>query len=415
MRPLRTWLVASIAVLAALGTSEVRADSPEQLRTFYFGNSFTGNTMPGLHPLLAKSAMKQWTVEASIHAGVPIWVHMKNLIDGGRDYQKFQSAAPKTDAIVMLIFGGEGVSSVVTEKWQGKVKFDQPTDIGDVAACTYIIREYLKLNPKGRAYIYTAWPGIPSVRGLQARIQEAAIQSAMRPGEKRRDVMQRITIREPSHEEMQPLRKSFDYSARWLQQYDPANPQGNTHCRAHMYAVMEGLKKNFPELWQAGRLGMIPVGDVFLELDKKMRAGQMPGLVNIGEFYADGLHLRSGLPRYTLAATYYAVLFRDDPATVDWRIYQDRGNYESGKYGFYVHQPDLGVHLDITPERAKVVNQTIWDVVEDHPYTGIFSRKQTPEDAKAEVTGQPSEIDSRVTSVRQTGSDDLQAPKRMQC
>jgi len=50
---------------------------------------------------------------------------------------------------------------------------------------------------------------------------------------------------------------------------------------------------------------------MFLELDRKMRAGKVPGIVNIGEYSADDSHLRSGLPRYTLAATYYAVLFRE--------------------------------------------------------------------------------------------------------
>ena len=69
--------------------------------------------------------------------------------------------------------------------------------------------------------------------------------------------------------------------------------------------------------------------------------------------------------------TYYAVLFRDHPENVDWKVFQDRSNYDSGKYGFYVHQPDLAVHLDITPERAKAVNDTIWEVVLKHPYTAV--------------------------------------------
>ena len=419
-----------------------RAEEIQQLRTYYFGNSFTGNTMPGLHPLLGESAGKEWAVEASIAPGIPIWAHMKKQMDKGPDYEKFQRVGAETDAIVMLIFGGDGLSCFVTEKWQGKVKFDKPTDIGDIAACSYLIREYLKLNPDGRAYIYTAWPGIPGVKDLRARIQEEAIQSAMRPGETRREVMKRIKKRKPNHEEMEPLRKSFDYASQWLnegyvanlpketrdrlQKYrglltrsrrprapkvtlaslaeagetdeatvradlkmvgwddKPVEPAAlqeaidsfldkatMTHCRQHMWAVMDGLIKKFPELWKEGRLGMVPVGDVFLELDKKMRAGEVPGLVNIGEYSADGGHLRSGLPRYTLAATYYAVLFREHPAKVDWKIFQERSNYDSGKFGFYVHQPDLAVHLDITPERAKVVNDTIWEVVSKHPYTGI--------------------------------------------
>jgi hypothetical protein len=372
----RLRIVLTVGMLSlAMSMSRAEEQGIASVKSYYFGNSFTGNTMPGLHPLLGKSASKQWAVEASIAPGIPIWAHMKKQMDKGLDYEKFQKAASETDAIVMLIFAGDGLSSIVREKWQGKVKFDRPTDIGDIAACSYLIREYLKLNPDGRAYIYTAWPGIPEVKELRARIQEEAIQSAMRPGEKRREVMKRIETRKPNHEEMEPLRKSFDYAAHWLKDYDPAHPDGNTHCRAHMFAVMEGLKKNFPDLWAQGRLGMIPVGDVFLELDKKMRAGQVPGIVNVGEFSADGGHLRSGLPRYTLAATYYAVLFREHPGAVDWKIFQERSNYDSGKYGFYVHQPDLAVHLDITPERAKVVNDTIWEVVTEHPYTCLRKGK----------------------------------------
>jgi hypothetical protein len=257
--------------------------------------------------------------------------------------------------------------------------------------------------------------------------------------------MKRIKKRKPNHEEMEPLRKSFDYASRWLnegyvanlpketrdrlQKYrgllsrsrrprapkvtlahlaeagetdeatlradfkmvgwddKPVEPVAlqeaidsfldkarMTHCRQHMWAVMDGLIEKFPELWKEGRLGMVPVGDVFLELDKKMRRGEVPGLVNIGEYSADGGHLRSGLPRYTLAATYYAVLFREHPGEVDWKTFQERSNYDSGKFGFYVHQPDLAVHVDITPERAKVVNDTIWEVVSEHPYTGVQSR-----------------------------------------
>ena len=432
------WALACAAILLLAKAAD--AEEIERLRTFYFGNSFTGNTMPGLHPLLGKSADKEWTVNALIHPGVPIWLHMVKQMDtGSSNYQKFQSDGPQTDAIVMLLFDGDGLSSVVTEKWQGKVKFAEPTDIGDVAACEYLINEYLKRNPKGRAYVYTAWPGIPGVRELRGRIREEALKSALDKGGDRREIMATIKRIKPNHEQMEPLRKSFDYSSQWLNEGyapnfpketkdrlhnyrgllnrshrprapevtlatlaeagetdnatvradlkmvgwgdEPIEPGGlekklnaflnaatRTHCRQHMWAAMDGLIETFPRLWKQGRLGMVPVGDVFLELDKKMRAGEVPGMVNIGEYSADGGHLRSGLPRYTLAATYYAVLFREHPNNVDWKIFQDRSNYDSGKYGFYVHQPDLAVHLDITPERARVVNNTIWQVISDHPY-----------------------------------------------
>jgi hypothetical protein len=371
---------ATIGILATLlFTLGARADEIKELNAYYFGNSYTGNTMPGLHPLLGSSAGKQWKVHACINPGVPIWTHTKKLMDKGKDYEAFVQAAPQTDAIVMLIFAGPGLERKVTEVYQGAVKFDQPTDIGDINACTYIICEYLKHNSKGRAYIYTAWPGIPEARDFRKRVQDESRKAMLNEGLSREEILAKVKERKLTHEEMEPLRKKFDYSAGWLAKYDPAecNPGGspNTHCREHMYRAMEGVKKNFPEMWAEGRLGMIPVGDVFLELDKKMRAGQVPGIVNVGEFSADGGHLRSGLPRYTLAATYYAALFREHPGKVDWKIFQDRANYESKKFGFYVHQPDLAVHLDITPERAKVVNDTIWEVVKGHPYTQIPGRE----------------------------------------
>jgi len=37
----------------------------------------------------------------------------------------------------------------------------------------------------------------------------------------------------------------------------------------------------------------------------------------------------------------------------------------------YIHQPDLGEPLEIPPERAKLVNDTIWEVVTGHPHTGF--------------------------------------------
>jgi hypothetical protein len=111
-----------IGVVILLFVPAADAAAIEELRTFYFGNSFTGNTMPGLHPLLGESAAKQWTVSALIHPDVPIWLHMQKQMDKtSSNYQKFHSDGPETDAIVMLLFGGYGLSSVVTEKWQGKV------------------------------------------------------------------------------------------------------------------------------------------------------------------------------------------------------------------------------------------------------------------------------------------------------
>ena len=236
MRTIRRRFLLTVGVFVltvAIGRGEDRG--VPSVTSYYFGNSFTGNTMPGLHPLLGESAGKRWRVEASIAPGIPIWAHMKKQMDKGPDYEKFQRVAPQTDAIVMLIFGGDGLSSVVTEKWQGKVKFDQPTDIGDIAACSYLIRQYLKLKPDGRAYIYTAWPGIPEVKDLRDRIKQEAIESARRPGERRQNVMQRIKTRKPNHDEMEPTAKIIRLRFPMAQALRPGqSARQHTHAGAYV-------------------------------------------------------------------------------------------------------------------------------------------------------------------------------------
>ena len=415
------------------------AESIERIQAYYFGNSLTGNTMPGMHPLLGESVGKRWTVQASIQAWAPIHAHMRQVMQRGGQYDRFVRVAPECDALVMLLFAGTGLSFTTTEIWGQELP--QPTDLGDVAACSYLIDEFLKHSPQGRCLIYSPWPGIPAVRDLTSQVRDELKKELREQGLSREEIEQRLRERKLTHEEMEPLRRSFDYAAHWLtEDYVPAatdaeqrarfrayadalrakgNPPAtvvalaaatsiaaevvradlgslrmdeaalspaetaagrlaqfgarsgwpHTHSRAHHGAVMEQLKTKHPDLWRQGRLGIVPVGDVFLELDRNMRAGEVPGLVNVGEFLADGIHLRAGLPRYVLAATHYAALFREHPGRLDWKLYQDADNYASGKFGFYVHQPDLGVLIDITPERAQVVNDTIWEVTSQHPHT----------------------------------------------
>jgi len=107
-----------------------------------------------------------------------------------------------------------------------------------------------------------------------------------------------------------------------------------------------------------------------------MRAGRVPGITNVGFFSRDDGHVRAGLPRYALAATCFTVMFRENPGKLDWSIYNDLKSYSNENIknlgmGGYVHQPDLGEILEITPERTRIVNQTVWEVVTSHPHTAV--------------------------------------------
>jgi hypothetical protein len=129
---------------------------------------------------------------------------------------------------------------------------------------------------------------------------------------------------------MTPLMREFNFAEEWLAKYERVEvpPWGSkhTHSRDYVWQLMDLLKAKYPKLWREKRLVLIPNGDVFLALDKKLRAGEMPGVENVGFFSRDGGHVRAGLPRYTLAATCFAVMFREHPKALDYTIYNDLEN-----------------------------------------------------------------------------------------
>jgi len=351
--------VVAIALAALLTAAPARAadgDGPDRLRVYYFGNSLTGNTMPTFHPAIGKSAGREWVMERSQGAGWQVWQHV--YLDSAKRHRE-AIAGGEWDAIVVQAFGGPAFNEVVNQMW-GKVHFDQPTDVGDLHCTAALIRLLLKGNPDGRAYLYSDWPGM-----------------AVKVPKEQQELSKDLKDADRWHAIMEPFRKAFDYEAAWLVPYDRKAEEAkkpwlrNNATRAHDHQLMEELKKQFPAMWKAGRLGMIPAGDVFLAVDRKARAGKVPGVEGIGDFYTNGVHIRSGLPRYTVTATFYAVLFRDRPHNLDWKIYNDQSTYMNKPNRWICCEKDLGVHLPITPEAARIVNDTIWDVVTMNPYTHV--------------------------------------------
>jgi len=101
---------------------------------------------------------------------------------------------------------------------------------------------------------------------------------------------------------------------------------------------------------------------LFFELDKKMQSGEMPGIATIKDFYTDVQHIRAGLPAYSIAALFYAAIVEEKPDSLDFAIYNI-----PEKYGPDTHH-DRGEVLPITPERAKVMHETIWEVLKSHAH-----------------------------------------------
>jgi hypothetical protein len=373
---LKSILALTFLTTMAAVTNTRAAEKQNTIRVFYFGNSLTGSAMPAFHEELGKSAGKQWICDVFAGAGWPTWMHRNELWRAmGRPIDaKTQSASsrgdltldenlaksapfkPKKffagewDAIVIQIFYSK-LHDVCSKKWGAE--FDGPVDLGDVAAASDIIRIFQKKNPHGKIFIYTVWPNMQSGKvPPDDQLPDWAVEMKKRSG--------RIRTAEF------PDRDGFDYAAQWEKPYqgDFDKPWIGNIARTRDYTnqVFEGVKKNFPDLWQQGRLVRIPGGELFFELDKKMQAGEMPGITTIKDFYTDVQHIRAGMAAYSIAALFYAAIFEEKPDSLDVTIYND-----PEKYGPDMHH-DRGEVIPITPERAKVLHETIWEVLQKHPH-----------------------------------------------
>ena len=365
---------------AVLCLAAVQAPA-EELKVVYFGNSFLENSVPWFHPTLAKSAGKELKVQTFLGPGWQIWMHVDAMRRNPDGHARKTLTSGEWNAVVIQHFGTHpGIKDNVRRSVFVNQEFDAPRDVSDLASAAEIIDLLLasSKNPnEARVFIYSSWPGIPGVGELQRRIREEAEKPFREAGRSREDTLKVLKERKPTLEEMEPLVRQFNYSEHWLARYE-WNPEvpwqsKNAHSRDYITRLMDELRAKYPELAKAGRLRLIPNGEVFLALDRKARAGQLPGIDNIGRFSTDGGHVRAGLPRFTLAATCYAVMFNEHPGKLDYAIYNDKENYRNEKLPQpgYVHWPDLGELIEITPKRAKVVADTVWEVVRENQYTGV--------------------------------------------
>ncbi len=144
-------------------------------------------------------------------------------------------------------------------------------------------------------------------------------------------------------------------------------------CRTRDFTsqVFEGIKKAFPELWKQGRLVRVPMGEVCYELDKKMQAGQFPGHTTVKDFYTDVQHFRAGMASYTIKALFYAAIFEEKPHVLDYTIYTDPANKKAKDPSH-----ECGEIIPISEKQAKILHDTIWDVLNNHPHAWGERKKQ---------------------------------------
>ena len=178
----------------------------------------------------------------------------------------------------------------------------------------------------------------------------------------------------------------IDYEALWVTRKYRSTGMGwrTFMTRDYHQQLLAAVNKRF-----AGRLESpvraIPAGEVFYELDRRIKAGRIPGLAELyardpklvpgwdpatgiaagaNLLYADGIHpnpiphLMGNVANYVLGLTHFAVLSGQSPLGMSGR-----------RYG-----------LDDTADAAliKALQQAVWDVVSTHPHTGVSKPAATP-------------------------------------
>ncbi|MDF1699780.1 MAG: hypothetical protein P1V36_01280 [Planctomycetota bacterium] len=99
---------------------------------------------------------------------------------------------------------------------------------------------------------------------------------------------------------------------------------------------------------------LIPVGEVLYDLDRRLQAGDVPGLTSIAQLYRDDIHLSYDLGRFVAGLTTYATLFATDPTGI---AKPERW------YGASAAPFTTAFHA--------AVNAAVWSVVSAHPHSGV--------------------------------------------
>lgn len=139
-----------------------------------------------------------------------------------------------------------------------------------------------------------------------------------------------------------------DFPTQWNRPWKDDQKYGipPIHCKAYASLVFRRLQQKTADLRHPVRL--IPIGTVMYELDKRMRAGEVPGYKRVEELYNDKVHLTEN-GNYVALETFYTVMFNKNPKGL----------------------PRTDMFPTVTDEFAAVVQDTIWKVVTTIPETGV--------------------------------------------
>lgn len=139
-----------------------------------------------------------------------------------------------------------------------------------------------------------------------------------------------------------------DFPTQWNREWKADQKYGipPVPCKAYARLVFSRLQKETADLRHPVRL--IPIGSVLYELDKRMRAGEVPGFTRVEELYQDDVHLTEN-GDYVALETFYTVMIGKNPKGM----------------------PRTDLFPTVTDAFASVVQDAVWKIVTTTPETGV--------------------------------------------
>ena len=146
----------------------------------------------------------------------------------------------------------------------------------------------------------------------------------------------------------------LDYKTKWLRLYT-GGWDGTEETRDYFEKLVGEVRNAYEG--KAKPVLMVPVGDVLLELDERMRAGKVPDFNDIAEVYVDGIHFNN-VGSYIVGTTFYATLFREDPRRMTADAYNEKLDPKKDRL--------------IDEKLAAAIQDAVWNVVRKHRLAGVL-------------------------------------------
>lgn len=355
--------VGILIVLLVMGCSALAvAQKPQTLHVYHIGNSLTRSiTMDRLHLLFAEQGI-DYQFSTQLAAGCTLIRHWAAREKGMQTRQwetnkpagdTWEPGGPDWDPNPKRF--GPYWEALTKHKWDAVVFQPYRSHMkDDLPALRNFINCALTNGAAGQFYLYQTWPNRP-VQNPQEQDRSKRVYA------------------------------NIDYPSVWERKY-PYNgttlkPKGDAfQSRAYFDQLLQRLNEEFRDKLDTP-VRMIPVGEVWYAFDKRIKAGEIPGL---GELYARDHRLVPGWKPETGVAAgvnmFYADGIHPNPMPhLDGNV----ANYVNGLAICSVisRKSPIGLHgatygLDDQQEAAliKALQETVWQVVSAHPQTGLRKR-----------------------------------------